>query len=57
MAGKRYFEIGFCKYSISLESNVTNLLRRVYTKCVRYYHVSRVYYGPTMVGPGEKFSK
>ena len=57
MAGKRYFEIGFCKYVISLEGNVTNLLRRIYRKYIRHSFVSRVYYGPTMVEQGEKFSK
>ena len=57
MAGKRYFEMGFCKHSIPKESNVTNLLCRIYRKCVKHFVVSRVFYGPTMVAPGEKFSK
>ena len=57
MAGKCYSEIGFWLYSISLESNVTDLLRRIYRKRVRLYFVSRVFYGPTMVGPGEKYSR
>ena len=35
-AGKCYFEIGFCKYSISQDSNVTNLLHRRYRKYVRH---------------------
>ena len=32
-------------------------MRRKYIKCVRNSLASRVYYGPTMVGAGEKFSK
>ena len=28
-AGKRYFQISFCKYSKSQEDNVTKLLRRI----------------------------
>ena len=43
-AGKRYFEIGCCKCSISLESYFIYLLRRVYRNCVRHSFISRVYY-------------
>ena len=28
-----------------------------YFQCIKYYLVSSLYFGPTMVGPGEKFSK
>ena len=55
MAVNAIFEVYFFKCSISKESNVTYLLRRIYRKFVRNSFVSRVYYGPSMVGPGEKF--
>ena len=42
MAGKSCFEIGFCKNSISKESNLTNILRRIYRKCLRHSCVFRV---------------
>ena len=46
------FEVGFCKYSISKKSNV---VQRIYKRGASHSLVSRVYKGPTMVGPGEKF--
>ena len=46
----RPFQIIFHKYSISQESNVTNLLQRISRKCARYSLLSRVYHGP-----GENF--
>ena len=51
MAGKRHFEFDFCKK----ESQFPNLVSRIYRKYIRYSFVSRVYYGSTMVGSGEKF--
>ena len=45
---------GFCK-SISEESNATNLLSRIYRKCIRSSFVSKIYYVPTMVGQQKNF--
>ena len=56
-ARKCYFQSGFSTNSISKESHIANLLSRIHRNCARHSFASRVYYGSTMVGPGEKFSK
>ena len=52
MARKCYVEFG-----LKMKGPLTNLLSRIYRKCVRYSCTSIVYHGSTMVGPEEKFSK
>ena len=47
MSGKHYVEHGFCEK----QSDFANLLSGTYRKYVRCSFVSRVSYGPTMVGP------
>ena len=54
MAGKRYYDVGFCKYRISQEGNVAGLLHIIYKKCIRQSFASSIYYGPWL-GPRKNF--